>query len=116
MYDKCYFCLDQLPKLKKESTASFFRKFWRSRGTKEPAYITVVGQLTNPQGHYVLGDNGKPERVPEDEDEEEEVDNQNEISADNRVAETVTIQEEETLEVVLDHKEEEHHQIEIKEA
>ena len=24
MYDKCYFCLDQLPKLKKESTASFF--------------------------------------------------------------------------------------------
>ena len=42
MYDKCYFCLDQLPKLKKESTASFFRKFWRSRGTKEPAYITVV--------------------------------------------------------------------------
>ena len=42
MYDKCYFCLDQLPKLKKESTASFFVTFWRSRGTKEPAYITVV--------------------------------------------------------------------------
>ena len=41
MYDKCYFCLDQLPKLKKESTASLLRKFWRSRGTKEPAYITV---------------------------------------------------------------------------
>ena len=41
MYDKCYFCLDQLPKLKKESTASFFVTFWRSRGTKEPAYITV---------------------------------------------------------------------------
>ena len=30
----------QLPKLKKES--KLFRKFWRSRGTKEPAYITVV--------------------------------------------------------------------------
>ena len=47
MYDKCYFCLDQLPKLKKESTASFFVTFWRSRGTKEPAYITVLSeQLT----------------------------------------------------------------------
>ena len=27
MYDKCYFCLDQLPKLKKESTASFYVNF-----------------------------------------------------------------------------------------
>ena len=45
MYDKCYFCLDQLPKLKKESTASFFVTFWRSRGTKEPAYITVILSL-----------------------------------------------------------------------
>ena len=27
MYDKCYFCLDQLPKLKKESTARFFVNF-----------------------------------------------------------------------------------------
>ena len=43
MYDKCYFCLDQLPKLKKESTASFFVNFGRSRGTKEPTYITVIG-------------------------------------------------------------------------
>ena len=42
MYDKCYFCLDQLPKLKKESTASFFVNFGRSRGTKEPTYITVL--------------------------------------------------------------------------
>ena len=41
MYDKCYFCLDQLPKLKKQSTASFFENFGRSRGTKEPTYITV---------------------------------------------------------------------------
>ena len=45
MYDKCYFCLDQLPKLKKESTASFFVNFGRSRGTKEPTYITVVMQI-----------------------------------------------------------------------
>ena len=44
MYDKCYFCLDQLPKLKKESTASFFVNFGRSRGTKEPTYITVYGE------------------------------------------------------------------------
>ena len=43
MYDKCYFCLDQLPKLEKESTASFFVNFGRSRGTKEPTYITVSG-------------------------------------------------------------------------
>ena len=42
MYDKCYFCLDQLPKLKKRIHSKLFRKFWRSRGTKEPAYITVV--------------------------------------------------------------------------
>ena len=42
MYDKCYFCLDQLPKLKKESTASFFVNSGRSRGTKEPTYITVI--------------------------------------------------------------------------
>ena len=41
MYDKCYFCLDQLPKLKKRIHSKLFRKFWRSRGTKEPAYITV---------------------------------------------------------------------------
>ena len=41
MYDICYFCWDQLPKLKKESTASFFVNFGRNRGTKEPAYITV---------------------------------------------------------------------------
>ena len=45
MYDKCYFCLDQLPKLEKESTASFFVNFGRSRGTKEPTYITVIQQV-----------------------------------------------------------------------
>ena len=47
MYDKCYFCLDQLPKLKKESTASFFVNFGRNRGTKEPAYITVINPFKN---------------------------------------------------------------------
>ena len=42
MYDKCYFCLDQLPKLKKEYTASDFVNFGRNRGTEEPTYITVL--------------------------------------------------------------------------
>ena len=41
MYDQCYFCLVQLPKFKKESTASFFVNFRRSRVTKEPAKLTV---------------------------------------------------------------------------
>ena len=45
MYDKCYFCLDQLPKLKNKIHSKLFRKFWRSRGTKEPAYITVFVYL-----------------------------------------------------------------------
>ena len=58
---------------------------------------------SDPQAHYILDDDGKPERVPEEEEVEEEVDNQNETSADNREADTVTIQEEETVEVVLDH-------------
>ena len=49
MYDKCYFCLDQLPKLKKESTASFFVNFGRSRGTKEPTYITVYVSISKTQ-------------------------------------------------------------------
>ena len=44
-----------------------------------------------------MGNDGKPERVLEE--EEEEVDNQNEISADTREAETVTIQKEKTVEV-----------------
>ena len=48
MYDKCYFCLDQLPKLKKESTTSFFVNFGRSRGTKEPTYITVHSDESKP--------------------------------------------------------------------
>jgi len=56
MYDKCYFCLDQLLKLKKESTASFFVIFGRSRGTKEPTYITVLSYIDWPLGQWVMGD------------------------------------------------------------
>ena len=49
MYDKCYFCLDQLPKLKKESTASFFVNFGgagvqKSRPTL--LYMIVVQKLS----------------------------------------------------------------------
>ena len=52
MYDKCYFCLDQLPKLKKRIHSKLFRKFWRNRGTKEPAYITVINyDIFRPSGH-----------------------------------------------------------------
>ena len=47
MYDKCNFCWDQLPKLKKEPTASFFVNFGRNRGTKEPTYITVQALYNN---------------------------------------------------------------------
>ena len=60
MYDKCYFCLDQLPKLKKESTASFFVNFGRSRGTKEPTYITVRLYLMS---HTVYSDNFRPDNI-----------------------------------------------------
>ena len=55
MYDKCYFCLDQLPKLKKESTASFFVNFGRSRGTQEPTYITVQNKIYVFEGKLDFG-------------------------------------------------------------
>ena len=54
MYDKCYFCLDQLPKLEKESTASSFVNFGRSRGTKEPTYITVFEAENSIQNKFNL--------------------------------------------------------------
>ena len=53
MYDKCYFCLDQLPKLKKESTASFFVNFGgagvqKSRPTLlYNATLTGIEELNN---------------------------------------------------------------------
>ena len=45
MYDKCYFCLDQLPKLEKESTASFFREFWEEPGYKRANLHYCKGSL-----------------------------------------------------------------------
>ena len=45
MYDKCYFCLDQLPKLKKESTASFFVNFGGAGVQKSrPTLLYTVSQ------------------------------------------------------------------------
>ena len=48
MYDKCYFCLDQLPKLKKESTASFFVNFGGARVQKSRPTLVYNGlAMTN---------------------------------------------------------------------
>ena len=35
------FLFRSAPEVEKRIHSKFFRKFWRSRGTKEPAYITV---------------------------------------------------------------------------
>ena len=45
MYDKCYFCLDQLPKLKKESTASFFVNFGGAGVQKSRPTLLYLNQL-----------------------------------------------------------------------
>ena len=70
---------------------------------------------SNLRAHYVLDANGKPEHIPEY-DEEEEVNNCNdvlEMSADTKEAETVVGQQkEEMLEVVHDQPEEEHQEAE----
>ena len=36
------FLFRSAPEVEKRIHSKLFRKFWRSRGTKEPAYITVV--------------------------------------------------------------------------
>ena len=53
MYDKCYFCLDQLPKLKKESTASFFVNFGGAGLQKSRPTLLYKG-TTNKIGKCVL--------------------------------------------------------------
>ena len=45
MYDKCYFCLDQLPKLKKESTACTIDVFKKVKPTF-PFYLSDRNRLT----------------------------------------------------------------------
>ena len=70
------------------------------------------------QAHYILGTNGKLERVLQyEEDEEEEVNKQNEVLVMSEVAsdtfERVASQEEKMVEVVLDQPEEEHQEAEI---
>ena len=47
MYDKCYFCLDQLPKLKKESTASFFVNFGGAGVQKSRPTLLYHFRVTN---------------------------------------------------------------------
>ena len=42
MYVKMLFLFRSAPEVKKRIHSKHFRKFWRSRGTKEPAYITVL--------------------------------------------------------------------------
>ena len=63
------FLFRSAPEVEKRIHSKLFRKFWRSRGTKEPAYITVCGvvnlkvnviqatpyqirPLPLPRGHY----------------------------------------------------------------
>ena len=39
------FLFRSAPEVEKRIHSKLFRKFWRSRGTKEPAYITVPLQM-----------------------------------------------------------------------
>ena len=39
------FLFRSAPEVEKRIHSKLFRKFWRSRGTKEPAYITVYGAV-----------------------------------------------------------------------
>ena len=39
------FLFRSAPEVEKRIHSKLFRKFWRSRGTKEPAYITVTHHL-----------------------------------------------------------------------
>ena len=41
------FLFRSAPEVEKRIHSKLFRKFWRSRGTKEPAYITVVVLYSN---------------------------------------------------------------------
>ena len=50
MYYKCYFCLDQLLKLKKESTASFFVNFGGAVVQKSQPTLLYLIQEGNPSG------------------------------------------------------------------
>ena len=43
------FLFRSAPEVEKRIHSKLFRKFWRSRGTKEPAYITV--ELENEKKH-----------------------------------------------------------------
>ena len=58
MYDKCYFCLDQLPKLKKESTASFFVNFGGAGVQKSRP--TLLYKTPLPRHDHLVQDHYQP--------------------------------------------------------
>ena len=55
MYDKSYFCLDQLPKLKKESTASFFVNFGGAGVQKSQPTLLYMLLRRHTNQHVFLG-------------------------------------------------------------
>ena len=58
MYDKCYFCLNQLPKLKKEFTASFFVNFGGAGVQKSrPTLLYVIVIVIHSFLRYRFNDN-----------------------------------------------------------
>ena len=58
MYDKCYFCLDQLLKLKKESTASFFVNFGGAGVQKSrPTLLYCVMMISSGKNNSSLCEN-----------------------------------------------------------
>ena len=63
MYDKCYFCLDQLPKLKKESTASFFVNFGGAGVQKsQPTLLYIIYYI--PYQYILLAPSGALIAIP----------------------------------------------------
>ena len=46
------FLFKSAPEVEKRIHSKLFRKIWRSRGTKEPAYITVIVQINIKAGMF----------------------------------------------------------------
>ena len=58
------FLFRSAPEVEKRIHSKLFRKFWRSRGTKEPAYITVFDEAGKKQTLWAL--HFRPRSVKED--------------------------------------------------
>jgi hypothetical protein len=54
IYKRCYFCLSQLPKIKKESTANTFHGQRSRGGHKEPVGLTVPVLMSAPFRFHAL--------------------------------------------------------------